>query len=597
MSEDAEQNVTRRQILERAGVFGAGALATAAMASWHSSPAWGKLVERAASTKPAGSDLEAVEHIVFLMMENRSYDHYFGAYHKGRGFDDHAKDSLGVFAQAYPNFASQYSGTLVPKDTLLPYRLYASDYRECTDDLTHDWGPMHECWNGGKMDAWVSTHTSSAHEGARGVNTMGYFTRDDIPFYYSLADNFTLLDGYHAAIIGPTHPNRLMAISGSIDPAGKQGGPIVATNAGVGPDAFSCTWTTMPELLQDSGVSWKCYTPGNDDVLGTKYSYLLEYPTWSRAFYDPASPTFIMALTDLVLPYFSAYQDSSSTLYDKAFNQTFPGQFAKDVAADALPSVSWVIPPLGFDEHPASAPTNGEWFTSLVLDALVSNPKVWSKTALFLMYDENDGWFDHVPPPVAPKGTADEYLTTTTYPSQETDPDTDGYMGPLGLGMRVPAMMISPFSRGGHIASEVFDHTSQLKLISKRFKVKLPNVSKWRRDTVGDLTSTLFKSATKTGVPKLPGTKVSLPLTGYCAAINQYTEASSGAYVGEFPRKQRMPKQGGGSEPASRYYKLSAEEEAVPDDAMVAIAGAANETLKSSYNRRYSELTEAATAR
>ena len=137
-----------------------------------------------------------------------------------------------------------------------------------------------------------------------------------------------------------------------------------------------------------------------------------------------------------------------------------------DVNSGSLPSVSWIIPPLGFDEHPSSSPDNGMCFTSLVLDALTANPNVWSKTALFLMYDENDGWFDHVPPPTAPAGTAGEYLTASPPTIGDPDPGTLGIAGPLGLGVRVPMLVISPFSRGGHIASEVFDHTSQLKLVA-----------------------------------------------------------------------------------------------------------------------------------
>jgi phospholipase C len=115
-----------------------------------------------------------------------------------------------------------------------------------------------------------------------------------------------------------------------------------------------------------------------------------------------------MAATDHVLPYFTAFRNPLSPLYSKAFTPTFPNDFVADIASGSLPSVSWLVPPLGFDEHPSSAPANGMYFTSLVLDALTASPAVWSKTALFLMYDENDGWFDHVPPPTPPAGTPGE---------------------------------------------------------------------------------------------------------------------------------------------------------------------------------------------
>jgi phospholipase C len=225
------------------------------------------------------------------------------------------------------------------------------------------------------------------------------------------------------------------------------------------------------------------------------------------------------------------------------------------------------------------------WFTSLVLDALTSNAHVWSKTALFLMYDENDGWFDHVPPPTPPPGTAGEYLTASPPDVGDPDPGTLDIAGPLGLGVRVP-LVVSPFSRGGHIASEVFDHTSQLKLVSERFGVEVPNVSAWRRATVGDMTSTLFQSPANTSVPKLPATSVVMPLTGTCSAPSQDTE--SGGAAPSVPTKQTMPTQGGGSQPASRYYPgASDQESAVADDhrTTVGVASSSLATTKSAYNR------------
>jgi phospholipase C len=489
--------LTRRQLLASLGLVGTAAVVAKPAASWAQSGSGARLVTRAAVTAPAGSDLGAVEHIVFLMMENRSYDHYFGAYPRGRGFDDHPAGSLGVFEQSYPG-----GTTLNPPGVLLPFHLDSSAGEECTDDLTHDWGPQHLCWNDGKMDSFVSTHTSSTYEGANGAMTMGYYRRADLPFYWALADNFTLLDRYHCSILGPTHPNRLMANSGTIDPAGTNGGPVTATNST--PDVlWNCIWPTMQEVLQDAGVSWKVYHPSNAG-LAAKYQALAAHPTWSPALCNPTLNPEVMVTSDHVLPYFTAFRNPLSALYVKAFGPTFPNNFVSDVTSGSLPSVSWIIPPLGFDEHPSSSssPVNGMYFTSLVLDALTANPAVWAKTVLFLMYDENDGWFDHVPPPTAPAGTPGEYLTAS--PSSTLEP---GYRsqdlsiaGPLGLGMRVPALMISPFSRGGNVVSEVFDHTSQLKLVAERFGVEVPNVSAWRKATVGDLTSAVMSGTYNTSV-------------------------------------------------------------------------------------------------
>jgi phospholipase C len=574
------RQLTRRQLMSYFGMAGAGAVLATPAAAWAARAAGLGAVAKAASTTAAGSDLEAVEHIVFLMMENRSYDHYFGDYPQGRGFNDHPADSLGVFAQNYPGGSS-----LVPPGVLLPFHLDSTAGLECTDDLTHDWGPQHLCWNGGAMDAFVSTHTSSQYEGANGTMTMGYYKREDLAFYYALADAFTLCDGYHCSILGPTHPNRLMANSGTIDPAGLHGGPVTDTNDT--PDImWDCTWPTMQEVLQDAGVSWKVYSPSNLGVNGS-YAALAQYPTWSPALYNPITNPEVMAASDHVLPYFTAFRNPLSPLYQNAFEPTFPNDFVSDIASGSLPSVSWIIPPLGFDEHPSSAPANGMYFTSLVLDALTANTELWSKTALFLMYDENDGWFDHVPPPTPPAGTPGEFLTAT--PNAVLEPgcssETLGIAGPLGLGVRVPMLVISPFSRGGHIASETFDHTSQLQLIAARFGVEVPNVSAWRSATVGDLTSTMFQSAPSATVPTLPTTSVDMPLTGACAAVSQDTE--SGGASPSVPTKQTMPVQGGGSEPASKYYATTPEQDAIANDARTSlnVRSPGPQTTKSRHNR------------
>ncbi len=571
------RNVSRRELLTYFGMLGATSFVAGPAAAWGRSSAPARLIKQATAVNPHGSDLEAVEHIVFLMMENRSYDHYFGSYEKGRGFDDHPAHSLGVFAQPYPGAPSG----MFPADVLLPYHLDSTNGFECTDDLTHDWGPMHLCWNEGKMDSWVATHTSSEYEGARGAMTMGYYTRADLPFYYALADNFTLLDAYHASILGPTHPNRMMANSGTIDPAGIAGGPITDTNAT--PDnVWNCTWTTMQEVLEENGVSWKVYNPSNANVQGTKYATLAQYATWEQALYNPIANPEVMTATDQILPYFTNFRDPTSPLFDKAFNNFFPSNFVQDIATGNLPSVSWIIPPLGFDEHPSSSPDNGMWFTSLVLDALVANPDVWSKTAVFLMYDENDGWFDHVAPPTAPANTPGEFLSAKPPTVGDPDPGTLNITGPLGLGVRVPAVMISPFSRGGHVATELFDHTSQLQFVAERFGVPVPNVSDWRRNLVGDLTSTLFQSAPIISFPALPATAPYEPSSGVCAADEQDVEA--GGATPSIPASQTMPTQGGGEQPAARYFTETEAAKRIPRDARIPLEGEGKATTKSSYN-------------
>jgi phospholipase C len=202
--------------------------------------------------------------------------------------------------------------------------------------------------------------------------------------------------------------------------------------------------------------------------------------------------------------------------------------------------VSWLIPPLGYDEHPPAPPAMGEWYTSQVLRTLMSNPKVWAKTVVFHTYDENDGFFDHVPPPVPPPGTPGEYLPTTPLAST-----AQGVDGPVGLGYRVPMLVISPFSRGGHVSSEVADHTSQLRFLEARFGVKAPNISAWRRKHTGDLTSALHMGHAQVSVPRLPSTAhdqaADMAALG-CTSLD-LDEAGTGQPVYPVPRHQSMPRQ------------------------------------------------------
>jgi phospholipase C len=149
------------------------------------------------------------------------------------------------------------------------------------------------------------------------------------------------------------------------------------------------------------------------------------------------------------------------------------GWFEEDAANDNLPQVSWLVAPSAQSEHPNWSPAAGAQYIASKIDAIAANPKVWAKTAFVLMYDENDGYFDHVPPPTAPAGTADEYV--------------DGV--PIGLGFRVPCIIVSPWTVGGYVATETFDHSSLFRFLETRFCVPEPNISAWRRATVGDLTS------------------------------------------------------------------------------------------------------------
>jgi phospholipase C len=524
-----QRRYSRRQVLA-GGISGAAALSMARIGHLRATGA--DTARRAASIKAAGSDLGAVQHVVFLMQENRSFDHYFGTLGGVTGYGDTNNQS--AFTQAWPGGS---------QPDLLPFHMNTkNEDAECTYDLDHGWPAEHYCWDGGAMDDFVSIHTSGSYEGAYGVNTMGYYKKGDIPFYYDLAEKFTICDNYFCSVLGPTHPNRLMQISGWIDPAGVAGGPIIVTNSDQTTYQWTCSWETMPEALQANGITWKCYNPYGSN-------------------YQPGASYFV---SKNMLNYFSQYSDSTSALYNNAFNyygpnvsgglteSGSPNDFASDVTNGTLPQVSWIISPDSYDEHPPAPAQLGEWYTQQILNTLLSNPDVWASTVLFIMYDENDGFFDHVPPPTPASGTDGEYLTVDPLPSS-----ADGIAGPIGLGVRVPMLVVSPFSAGGWVCSDIFDHTSQLLFLQTLFGVTAPNISAWRQSTVGDLTTTLPVLGTPvTKAPKLAAVsdnESAPPISDECesgqiietnpAPTNPPTKPPQPGEPVTVPKKQQIPTQ------------------------------------------------------
>ena len=476
------RGLSRRDVLKGGLAIGAGAAgaAGATAAAGGLSAKAGATVERAAAlTATSNPTLSDIEHVVILMQENRSFDHYFGTLSGVRGFSDPNVITNIVNGHPEPVWR-QYGyqpGTGVDANGYLePFMLeqvFPKDNGDCTNDITHEWGPQHQSWDGGAMDGFVEAHLAA--DGLKNfATTMGYFDRSELAFYYALADAFTICDAYHCSVFGPTDPNRVMSLSGTIDPAGANGGPCLVTQvAGRLAQTGKFTWTTMPEQLLDAGVSWKVY---ND-------------PT-GLVFFNP-------------LAYFKAFTKDTTRGLELAANglaQNFPAGFAADVAADCLPSISWIHGSILQCEHPATAPQWGENLVQTVLDILLSNPDVWAKTLFILNYDENGGFFDHVAPPTAPAGTPGEYLSMSPLPAE-----AGGIAGPVGLGFRVPCLLMSPFTKGGFVATDVFDHTSTLRFIETRFGVEVPNLSAWRRSVTGDMTTALaFGKAADTTRPKLP---------------------------------------------------------------------------------------------
>jgi phospholipase C len=497
------QNLTRRALLK---LGAAGALAELASLGLHGCGR-GSVISSPSPTPSSCSKLTDIQHVVILTQENRSFDHYFGSYRGVRGFSDQSM----AFQQPDPA-----NTNAAPIGALLPFHLDSSTTNAaCTHDITHDWVPQHQSWNNGAMNGFVTSRLPINANDA--VLSMGYYTRADIPYYYALADAFTICDNYFCSVMGPTDPNRLYTMAASLDPDGKNGGPVLQSIA-INRQAFygRLTYTTMPEQLQARGISWKVYSSPDETILGG-------------------------ILSDNVLSYFKNFQDPSSVLYQNAFGPQFPVDFLSDVVSGNLPQVSWLIGSVATSDHPPAPSIFGENILSLIVTALSANPTLWAKTVLLVNFDENGGFFDHVAPVTAPPGTPGEYVTAAAVP----DPTVVGNPpigGPIGLGFRVPLLIISPFSRGGFVSSGLFDHTSVLRFLETRFGAEVPNLSAWRRATVGDLTSAFNFKSPDESIPDLPST-----LPAVAQVIQSCVANLGGTIPYTVPSTQTVPTQESGT--------------------------------------------------
>ena len=494
------QRVTRRELLKLGATTAVAELASLGL---HGCGGGSSASPSAATVPPVCSKLSDIKHVVILIQENRSFDHYFGSYRGVRGFSDRSA----AFQQPDPT-----NTTIAPVGALLPFHLDTpTTNAACTPDITHDWVPQHRSWNNGAMDGFVSSRLATNSNDA--VLSMGYYTRADLPYYYALADAFTICDNYFCSVMGPTDPNRLYTMAASLDPDGKNGGPILQTLITNRASLYGrLTYTTMPEQLQARGISWKVYSSPDETALGG-------------------------ILSDNVLPYFSNFQNPASVLYQNAFGPQFPVDFLTDVTTGSLPQVSWLVGSVVTSDHPPAPSSFGEDILSLIITALAANPALWAKTVLFVTFDENGGFFDHVAPVTAPLGTPGEYVTAPAVP----DPSATGgpaITGPIGLGFRVPTLIVSPFTRGGFVSSDLFDHTSVLRFLETLFGAEVPNLSAWRRATVGDLTSALNFKKPDQSIPNLPSTLPALQQT-----IQQCVANLDGTTSYAVPSTQAIPSQ------------------------------------------------------
>ena len=462
-------DVSRRELLKAGAQLGAAGLAYESLG--------GRMLAGAqAASSGCGGQLGDIGHIVVLMQENRSFDGLFGTYPGVRGFDD--RGNRQAFAQP------GYHGPGSRNGHLLPYHLDGrKPIGQCLSDPTHDWAPQHLSWNHGRNDRFYEVHSQAKWDGPAGANIMGYFTKEDIPYFWALARTYTLCDMYFCSVIGPTEPNRVYSVSATLDPEGRHGGPSLQTNFNAQGLAGNFSWTTMPEQLEARRITWKSYTAAGGQF-------------------------------DSPFPAFSQFR-TKPKLNRLGIQPVYPRDFETDLSRDQLPAVSWIQVPFVQSEHAQYPVAAGEYAVDQVLRAIWRRPHIWRKTVVIINHDENGGFFDHVSPPTPPRGTKGEFLTVNPLPAA-----AGGIRGPIGLGFRVPCIVVSPWTRGGLVCSDTFDHTSVLRLIERRFGAEVPNLSTWRRSVTGDMTSAFnFAAAPDYSIPKLPATSATSPLvtTGQCA--------------------------------------------------------------------------------
>ena len=443
ITEPQSTPLTRRRLLGDTARSAAAALASSLMPP---------NVQRALAEKPPASSLKQIKHVVLLMQENRSFDHYFGTMAGVRGFDDpHAlrlPSGKSVFHQP---------DALSPGGYMVPFHLNTlTTSAQKIPSTSHAWAVQHASWNDGKMDNWLP-----AHRKADGVNGA---VRD-----------------------GPLHAGR--------HPVSVCTGRVVHDLRRL---SLFGVWTDLaePHVLDDRNDRPRRATqrPSHSQHAAQKPSQGIHLDDLCRAARKAGVSWKVYQQKDNygcnMLENFRVFRDAKpgSPLYERGMVRGPHDQFEQDARHDRLPAVSWIIPTGHESEHPNHMPAAGAAFVARKIDAIASNPEVWAKTLFILNYDENDGLFDHVVPPTPPRGTPGEFVHGL----------------PIGAGFRVPCIIVSPWTAGGWVSSERFDHTSVLQFLERFTGVREPNITDWRRHTFGDLTSALRFDQHPHTPPKLP---------------------------------------------------------------------------------------------
>jgi len=324
--EGSQNGLSRRTLLERAGVGAAAVLGGSLYAT-------GPAAARARRVQKARAPIKTV---VMSMMENRSFDHYYGS-------------APHVQAKGW-GFSSTYSNPDAAGNAHYPYHLESL----VSGDPPHSWGAVHEQWNGGKMDGFYKSSQARIGDGDA---AMAYYTAAELPFYYSLFDNSALVANAFCSLLGPTWPNRFYSA------AATSGG--ITTNGVWGYGVFD--YPMILDLLDAAGITWKVYSLGMDSV-----------PYGN---------------TDNVFVFWKKYANDQRT-------RGSMGAYLNDARKGRLPQVSWLIPSYarGWDEHPPASVAVGMGLQEEVITALRESPQ-WDSSAYLLTYDEHGGYFDSVAPP------------------------------------------------------------------------------------------------------------------------------------------------------------------------------------------------------
>mgnify|MGYP001203493856 CR=1 FL=1 len=559
---------TRRNFLKYALLSGAVGSAGMVPAS----------IRRALAIAPdPGTTYLDAEHVVILMQENRSFDHMFGSLQGVRGFND----PRGI---RQPNGEPVFLQSNSKGETYLPWRLNIHDTRiTWMGSIPHSRDSQVDAWNGGYHNRWIDVKKSHHKGYDQYPMTMGYYTREDLPFYYALADAFTVCDQNYCGVMSSTTPNRLVFWTGTVRDKQKPDSTVYMRNPEILEGGM--TWTTFPERLEHAGVSWKFYQNEIEqtaNMSGLERSWLANFSCNVLECFDQynvsANPGF-QDWIDARITECSKHIDRLSkqemlvsekkeeqlkearsllavlqrrknnatrslnqlsaeerSLFEKAFvtnkdNADYRSlekisfsddpdtrsmyapkgdvlyQFRQDVHRGQLPTVSWLAAPEHFSDHPTS-PWYGAWYVSEIMDILTENPEVWKKTIFIITYDENDGYFDHccsyaAPDPLRPEtGRSSTSIGADgleyTYAKDEEALGVPHHLarsGPIGFGFRVPMVVASPWSRGGWVNSQLFEHSSTLRFLETFIEgkfgksIKETNISPWRRAISGDLSS------------------------------------------------------------------------------------------------------------